>query len=283
MSARYRDLYAAARARLSLRLPQDEAERDARLLLAHAAGLSGAGLSACLNDLAAQNHITDFEAVVEARLAGQSVAHIIGKSAFMGLDFAVGAGDLAPRPDTETLVEAALSHGFTRFLDLGTGTGVISISLLAARPDAQGVATDLDEGALARARENAKTHGVAGRLQFFTGPWFAALPEPAMFDLILSNPPYIDQATYASLPEELRVHERAAALTDGQDGLSAYRVIAAEAGAYLARDGAVMVEIGYGQGETVPQIFAQAGFRSVRVIHDLAGKPRVVVAQAMPS
>ena len=92
MSARYRDLYAAARARLSQRLSQDEAERDARLLLAHAAGLSGAGLSACLNDLAAQNHITDFEAVVEARLTGQSVAHIMGKSAFMGLDFAVGAG-----------------------------------------------------------------------------------------------------------------------------------------------------------------------------------------------
>ncbi|MCV2876737.1 peptide chain release factor N(5)-glutamine methyltransferase [Rhodobacteraceae bacterium XHP0102] len=280
MSRRYRDLYAAARARLATRLPEAEAARDARLLLAHAAGLSGATLSVRLNDLAEAGLVTRYDALIAARLMGQSVPHIIGVSEFMGRSFAVGAGDLAPRPDTETLVEAALAHPFSRFLDLGTGTGVIAISLLAARTQAQGVATDVDEAALARARQNAQAHGVAGRLQFHAGDWFAALPDGAgRFDLILSNPPYIDRLTYETLPPELRRYERAAALTDGGDGLAAYRAIAKGAPDYLTPRGLVMVEIGYDQGHTVPAVFAEAGYDDIRLIHDLAEKPRVVVAQ----
>lgn len=280
MSARYRDLYAAARARLAARLPEDEAARDARLLLAHAAGLSGAALSVRLNDLAEAGLAARYDGLIAARLAGQSVPHLVGASEFMGRRFSVGVGDLAPRPDTETLVEAALAHPFTRLLDLGTGTGVIAISLLAARPEAQGIATDVDAEALARARLNADAHGIAGRLGFHTGDWFAALPDGVgRFDLILSNPPYIDQITYDSLPPELRHFERASALTDGGDGLAAYRAIAKGARDYLAPQGRVMVEIGFDQGESVPKIFSQEGFLSVRVILDLTQKPRVVVAQ----
>lgn len=254
---------------------------DAKLLVGHALGLDALGLFSRENDAVTPEAQAQAEALLARRLTGLSVARIIGHKEFYGLEFALSPATLEPRPDTELLVDLALpalGKG-GRLLDMGTGTGCIPIAILANRPDATAIATDLNPSALDMARQNATSNGVAERLEFRRGDWFGALlPADGRFDLIVSNPPYIASHVVENLSVEVREFDPRLALDGGPDGLAPYRIIAREAGDWLERGGAVMVEIGYDQGEAVSALFGDAGYGEIRVHKDLAGLDRVVCA-----
>lgn len=216
-----------------------------------------------------------FEAAISAREARQPVSQITGWRDFWNHRFRVTRDTLDPRPDTETLIECALSVPFRRVLDLGTGTGAILISVLAERPGTTGIGTDISDAALQVARGNAERIGVAA--EFVRSDWFQDVT--GMFDLILSNPPYIAQAEMPGLSPEVRDWEPRGALTDEADGLSAYRAIADGAAAHLATGGQVIVEIGPTQADDVCAIFRGSGFGTVSVHRDLDGRNRVIMAK----
>jgi len=208
------------------------------------------------------------------------VARIIGHKEFYGLEFELNEATLEPRPDTELLVDLALKalpEG-GRFVDLGTGSGCIPIAVLANRPDARGVASDINPRALEMAVQNAERNGVSDRLRFRRGDWFGALEGEDRFDLILSNPPYISSEVVETLSSEVREFDPRLALDGGPDGLGPYRIIAAEAAEWLKPGGQVLVEIGYDQGAAVSNLLAAAGFSRIAVEKDLAGLDRVVSA-----
>jgi release factor glutamine methyltransferase len=188
---------------------------------------------------------------------------------------------LDPRPETETLVAAALAAPFARLLDLGTGSGALAVSLLAERPAATGLATDVSAAALDVARENAGRIGVADRLTLRQADWTEGLS--GRFDLILSNPPYIPAAEIAGLAPEVRDWEPRGALTDGGDGLSAYRAIAAGAPRLLAPGGRLLVEIGAGQADVVAAIFTAAGLEEPSRHRDLDERVRCLASRAPDS
>lgn len=255
-----------------------DAPRDARLLLAHAAGIASDRLSLHLPEPLTPDAAARFDAALTARTTRSPVSHITGRRAFWGREFAVTPDVLDPRPETETLIAEALSGPFNRVLDLGTGSGAILVTLLAERPLATGLGVDLSEAALAIARRNAEALGTLPRARLVVSDWFAAVE--GHFDLIVSNPPYIAESEMAELsPEVLR--EPRMALTPGGDGLDAYRAIAAGAPAHLVAGGRLMAEIGPTQGAAVAALFRQAGLSAVEVLPDLDGRDRVVCARAL--
>lgn len=246
--------------------------RDARILVAHAAGIAAGRLRLHVgDDFVAAKALSD---MVDQRLANKPVAMIIGGREFWGRWFKVTQDTLVPRPDTETLIDAALEEPFDRVLDLGTGSGVIAVTLLAERPGATGLATDMSEGALVVAAQNAKAAGLDGRLKFQRADWFAGLS--GQFDLIVSNPPYIGRAELAALGPDVRDWDPVDALSPGDDALGAYRQICANAIRHLLPGGRLMVEIGLSQGAQVSELFLRAGLSEVSVIPDLDGRDRVV-------
>lgn len=267
---------AAAAARLSA-AGVEGAARDARWLLAHAMGCDPGALAARLSDPVPAMAATAFEAAVAARIRRQPVAQITGRREFWGRRFRVTADVLDPRPETETLVALALAEPFGRVLDLGTGSGCLLVTLLAERPAATGTGTDVSDAALGIARGNAQTLGVAARASFLRADWFGGVT--GRFDLIVSNPPYIAAEEMAGLAPEVRSWEPRGALTDGDDGLSAYRAIAAGAGAHLAPGGRLLVEIGAAQGPDVAAIFSAAGLAAIAVHPDMEGRDRAVSAR----
>jgi release factor glutamine methyltransferase len=247
---------------------------DARLLLQHAARLSREDLILDPGRVLEPEAARQFRGFVVRREAREPVSRILGEREFYGRAFRITPDVLDPRPDTETLVEAALGllPQEARILDLGTGSGAIIVTLLAERPDAAGVATDVSAAALDVARGNAMALGVADRLTLLHGSWFE--PVAGQFDLIVSNPPYIPRAAVAGLESDVRDYDPTLALTDGGDGLGSYRAIAAGAGAHLAEGGHVAVEIGASQSEDVEGLFATAGLRLFRRDRDLGGHIR---------
>ncbi|WP_127903337.1 peptide chain release factor N(5)-glutamine methyltransferase [Solirhodobacter olei] len=252
--------------------------RDARALLAHAAGLAPDRLTLHLPDPLAPEAAEAFERAIAAREARQPVSQITGQRLFWGRSFRVTRDTLDPRPETEGLIEAALEDPFTRILDLGTGTGAILLTLLAERPQATGLGTDTSEAALAVAAANATALGLFPRATFRRADWFDGLE--GVFDLIVSNPPYIAEAEMAGLAPEVRDWEPRQALTPGGDGLGPYRAIAAAAPAHLASGGRLIVEIGATQGPAVAALFRAAGLEDVAVRPDLEGRDRVVLGRA---
>ena len=196
-----------------------------------------------------------FRKLIARREAHEPVSRIMGEREFYGRLFQVTPAVLDPRPDTETLIDAALGFMGAQagILDLGTGTGAIIVTLLAERADATGLATDLSAAALAVAQVNADRLGVAPRLSFAEGSWFE--PVADRFDLIVSNPPYIAAEDIALLEPDVRNFDPVLALSGGADGLDPYRAIAAGASLHLAEDGTVLVEIGAGQADAVEAIF----------------------------
>jgi release factor glutamine methyltransferase len=302
------------------RLGFETAALDAKLLTSHALGLDALALATREQDSVADTDAARVADLVQRRMSGESVARIIGFREFYGLPFRLSPATLEPRPDTELLVDLAIKAlpQDGRLLDLGTGTGCIPVAILANRPDASGVATDLNPDALVMARANAERNGVADRLEFAQGNWFEALRPPAgsiellppggggwvggrhahparsaphpnppregegaasgLFDLITSNPPYITSAVVETLAPEVRDFDPRLALDGGPDGLAPYRIIAAEAERYLAPRGLVLVEIGYDQGPAVADLFALHGFADIVLHKDLNGLDRVVEA-----
>jgi release factor glutamine methyltransferase len=222
-------------------------------------------------------NVVTFQVLVGRRASSEPLSHLLGYRDFYKHRFVVTADVLDPRPDTETLIEAALAVPFTRVLDLGTGSGCILLSLLAERRDSVGKGTDLSDAALAVAGQNAEALGVMDRVSFAVSDWFDAVE--GAFDLIVSNPPYIALDEMAGLQADVRDHEPRMALTDEADGLTCYRAIVAGAPAYLAENGYLMVEIGPTQADAVSAMFAEWGFAEIRVFQDLDGRDRVVSGQ----
>lgn len=255
----------------------DSAAGDARVLMAAALGIDRGRLT-----LEAQRPLTPdeaarFEAMIARRVAREPVSHILGRRAFFGREFAVNAAVLDPRPETEILVEIALQENFHRVLDLGTGSGCILLTLLAEMPQARGVGVDISAAACEVARANARALGLADRAEVLESDWAAKVS--GKFDLIVSNPPYIALTEMAGLSAEVREWEPYTALTDGADGLMAYRAIAEAAPPLLEPGGRLLVEIGPTQAAAVTELFRFVGFESVRTMPDLDGRDRVVAAR----
>jgi release factor glutamine methyltransferase len=262
----------------------DAAEVEARRLVGGLLGLDPTGLvvrSDLAIDAAGIARLDDW---LGRRLAGEPVERILGFADFFGRRFALSAETLVPRPDTETLVVATLDRldrdgvGRPVVADLGVGSGAILVTLLAERPEAVGLGTDLSRDALATARANADALGVGARALLVAASFSDSLA-PAAFDAIVSNPPYIETAEIAGLDREVRLHDPALALDGGADGLSAYRVIVDRAPAGLKDGGRLLVEIGWRQGRAVAELFERAGLGAVEILPDLAGRDRVVAGR----
>ena len=228
---------------------------------------------------AAQGDSVTFDGLVARRAAHEPLSHLLGYRDFYKHRFFVTADVLDPRPDSETLIEAALTVPFQTVLDLGTGSGCILLSLLAERRDSAGVGADMSAAALAVAQRNAVALNVE-KVRFVTSDWFTDIE--GQFDLIVSNPPYIAADEMTDLQPEVRDHEPRMALTDEADGLTCYRTIIAAAPDYLTEGGHLLVEIGPTQGPAVSAMFAAQGFAEIRVIADLDGRNRVVFGQKSP-
>ena len=276
---------AAASARLA-RAGVESARLDAELLMAAAAGVSRAALVAgtVQIDTAA---IARFERMVVRREAREPLAYIVGQREFFSLELAVRPGVLIPRPETETVAEAALDFLRARpqasVLDIGTGSGAIAIAIAKYARAAKIVASDISKVSLEVAADNARRHRCAGRITFVQGDCFAALDGDApafdLFDLIVSNPPYITEAELATLAPEVRDFEPRGALEGGRDGMDFYRRIATGLQRWLVRGGEVMVEVGAGQADAVEAMMRAAGCGESARLRDLAGVERVVRAR----
>ena len=249
---------------------------DARRLLCHALKLSPERLTLALQAPLSPDAAARFESAIAARAARQPVAQITGVRQFWGREFRVTPDVLDPRPETETLIEAALEAPFARVLDLGTGSGCILLTLLAERAGASGIGIDISEAALKVARANADALGLAQRAEFRRGDWCAGLS--ARFDLIVSNPPYIGAQEWAGLAPELREWEPRGALCPEGDALAAYRAIAAQVPGRLTRGGRAMLEVGAGQAAAVQEMLRKAGLTRVDARADMDGRARVVLA-----
>lgn len=259
----------------------DNAPLDARVLLAHALGLDAARLISASDEVVSAEAQARFNEAIARRAAHEPVAHITGVKEFWSRPFAVSRDVLVPRPESETLIEAALGakpdrEAALRVLDLGVGSGALLAALLAERPNAAGVGVDRSMRALALARFNLDALGVGDRAHLVCGNWTGALSGP--FDIIVSNPPYIATKNMATLPPEVRDHDPGAALDGGEDGLSAYRAILSGLGRLFAPDGVAILELGDGQEQAVAELARQAHILvNGSAIRDLAGRPRALV------
>jgi release factor glutamine methyltransferase len=267
---------ALAEAAQRLKGASDTARLDAELLMASALNIERDEL--LLRPPAGE--VPDaFEGLVQRRLAGEPVAYITGRRAFWNIELEVGPGALIPRPDSETLIAAALEHfarreAPRRILDLGTGPGTLLLAALDQWPDATGMGIDSSPEALTYARNNARRLGLAPRAHFRLGNWATGVDE--RFDLVLCNPPYV--AIGAELGPGVAEHEPAEALFAGEEGLDDYRLLAPEISRLLARSGLAVVEIGADQAHTAAELFRSAGHQPV-LARDLAGRPRALLIE----
>jgi release factor glutamine methyltransferase len=263
---------------------------NAELLLARVLTLSKEGLYAHLNGQFKKEEKEALERLIERRISGEPLQYILGHQEFWSIDFKVDPRVLIPRPETELLVEQGLSIlsetslGKTpSVLEIGTGSGAIAISLAKEVRDIFIVATDISRGALLLAKENAKSAGILHQIEFVNADLFGPFQsvrgnEP--FDLILSNPPYIDRFEIQRLAREIRDYEPMAALDGGEDGMEFYRRIISQAPSYLRRGGWLLLEVGEGQGGMVADQLERSGyFFGPQLLPDLSGIERVVKAR----
>lgn len=272
------DLLAEVRLRLAAAgIP--EAASDARHLVSGLLGLGSAELLTRPERPIGAEEWDRVRAALERRINREPVHRILGRREFYGLELALSAETLEPRPDTEILVDVALPYlrqkPGARFVDFGTGTGAIALALLSECPDCTGVGVDLSEDALATARANAESLGLADRFTAVKSNWSADIHET--FDLVVSNPPYIATADIAALQPEVRIFDPLLALDGGSDGLDAYRSLATESTALLAPEGVIVLEIGFDQKDSVTALFEAAGFQRISATRDLGGQGRVLV------
>lgn len=262
---------------------------DARLMIGAVTRLDLTGLIT-----KAEQRLTAFEGarlkdLARRRIGGEPVARLLGHKEFWGLDFHLSPATLVPRPDTETLIEAALdilradgaAARALRIADLGTGSGAILLALLSELPRATGVGTDISLAALQTARANATRLGLTARATFAAGNFAAAIAVPC--DLIVSNPPYIRTGDIQTLSTEVREHDPHRALDGGDDGLDAYRLIVSQAAGLLAPGGTLILEIGQHQSDDVTRLAHAAGLAPHGPPRaDLGGVPRALAFRHLP-
>ena len=262
----------------------DDAQVDARALIGHALHLDRARLISESGRTLAAREIDAVSGLAARRLKREPVSRILGRREFWDLTLAVSPDVLVPRPETETVVEAALDFvarggrrmAALRILDIGTGSGALLLALLQELPNASGVGTDISPAAIAVARGNAERNGLAARCAFVVCNIAGGVTGP--FDLIVSNPPYIAHKEVATLMPEVRDYDPALALDGGADGLDAYRAIARAAPQLLTTGGWLIVELGIGQKPAVAALFTQAGLIVSPARADLEGIPRALSA-----
>ena len=261
----------------------EEAHLEADVLVRHVLGLERADLLARPETPLAPAQSATLEGLLARRERREPLAYVLGRREFHGLDFRVTPAVMVPRPETETLVEEALAWARSRpapvtVADVGTGSGCIVVTLAVRLPDMRFLATDVSPAALAVAEENARRHGVAGRVRLLSGHLLQPLPGPV--DLIVANLPYVPSERLDSLQPEVRDHEPRGALDGGPDGTELIRPMLRQARAYLRPGGALMLEIDEEQGATMAEA-ARSAFpaAAVRVLPDLAGRDRVLVVQ----
>jgi release factor glutamine methyltransferase len=259
-----------------------DARREAGALLSHVIGKDRTFLLSHAADSISENEAERFREVVERRAGGEPAQYIIGSQDFYGRTFRVTPAVLIPRPETELLIEAALEvlNADAKICDVGTGSGCIAITLLCERNDARAVAIDVSEEALNIAQENASAQSVGTRIEFVRSDCFTALnPETDLFDLVLSNPPYVSAHMLPGLQREVRDHEPQIALSPGEDGLSVIRRLLNDSPRFLRENGYLIMEIGFDQGEAVQQLVAENVWVLKEIRPDLQCIPRIVVLQ----
>jgi len=265
---------ALSRATQQLSATSDTPRLDAELLMAHALGIERDSLLLSRQD---QMVPATYPQFIERRKEGEPVAYITGKRAFWNIELEVGPGVLVPRPDSETLIAAAIEHfagttGPKRILDLGTGPGTLLLAALDQWPRATGIGVDSSQVALDYARKNAQRLGLAQRAHFKRGDWARGISE--QFDLVLINPPYVAEGE--DLGPGVAEHEPAEALFAGSEGLDEYRRLAPQVGPLVAPGGLAAIEIGHSQAEAVGELLAAEGLKP-RLARDLAGRPRAML------
>ena len=274
-----RQYLTAAKARLvAAGVEPSEAARDVLYLAMHVLGWDRATVHARDIDPPPETFAGSYEAVIERRTRREPVAYITGAQEFWSRDFAVSPAVLIPRPETELIIEEAISMAFATVADIGTGSGCLAVTIAAEFPRARVVATDISGPALAVARTNARRYRVADRIEFKETRYLDGIAGP--FDLIVSNPPYVTNDEYATLAPEVRDFEPRTALTAGPDGLDDVRAVLACAAEKLDRGGMLLMEIGYGQAEAVRSlIVGTPAMTLTRISSDLQAIPRIVIAQ----
>ena len=270
-----RDLLALGQQKLK-QADIDTAGRDARLLAAAAMDINTAQVTLKSLDRVSKQQQDHFESMIEQRRSFKPVSRILGKRQFWNRWFEISPDVLDPRGDSEVLVNLALQQKADRILDLGTGSGLLALTLLSEWPDALAVGADICEKALLIAQRNAAQLEVSDRFQAQKSDWFEAIG--GQFDLIVSNPPYIGEDEIPHLDPDVRLYDPMIALSPGRDALQAYQNIARDAIGYLKPDGRLLVEIGFRQGEAVRELFASNGLKEIKIIQDLNGRDRVVRA-----
>ncbi|HLE71027.1 MAG TPA: peptide chain release factor N(5)-glutamine methyltransferase [Vicinamibacteria bacterium] len=263
-----------------------EARFEAELLLRHALGCTREALFARLHEPAGAEAAGHYFHLLERRRGRVPIQHILGTQEFYGLSFRVTPSVLIPRPETELVVDEALAELSARsksaptIADVGCGSGCIAIAIARERPQATFLAIDASPSALAVARENAAAHGVDERITFLHGDLLDPLVERGeKLDLVVSNPPYVVDAEIGELAPEVKEHEPRMALAGGADGLATITRLLEGVGAVLDRGGVVVMEIGKGQDRPVAERVLSVGLDLLRIVPDLAGIPRVVVAR----
>ena len=261
-----------------------EARREAGSLLAHVSGHDRTFLISHVDAVLAEEVVIRFRETIDRRSSGEPLQYITGIQDFFGRQFRVTPDVLIPRPETELLVEAALqlidSQDPAIICDVGTGSGCIVVALLCERARARAVAVDISAKAIGVARRNAVDQSVDDRILFAVSDCFNSLPNgEQIFDLIVSNPPYVSAAALAGLQREVRDHEPLAALTPGPDGLTMIGRLIKEAPKFLKPDGHLILEIGFDQGEAVESLIEPNRWHLIEIRPDLQGIPRIVVLQ----
>ena len=259
------------------------AEEDALEIILAATGLDKTALILKGTDPLPIEEYIVIESYMARRLLGEPIDHILGWREFFGRRFHISADVLSPRADTETLIRGTLKRlnasTQTHILDLGTGSGAIGLTMLAEVPQTNLTATDISNAALAIARKNAKTLGLQKRVSFQHGEWWSAVPPKSVFDMILSNPPYITDAAMETLDVEVLSYDPDIALRGGADGLDPYHIIIAGAAAHLKSGGWLGLEIGFDQADALKNLLEAGPWHNIRVNKDLGGLDRVVWAQ----
>ena len=254
----------------------DTPSLDAAILLEHCVGQKVISITASKLSSECSGIIDQYAKYIHLRSLRKPVAKIIEKKEFWGRSFYVNEDVLDPRPDTETIVEEALSEKFCDCIDLGTGSGAILVTLLAERINATGVGTDISIKSLEVAKKNLHTHGVNKRATLINTSWFKGLIN-RKFDLIISNPPYITELEFSQVSPEVGFYEPQNALCLSQDGLLSYKQIAKQGEQYLLENGRLIIEIGMNQEQAVNEIFQFSRLIFEKTLYDINNKPRGLV------
>lgn len=264
-----------------------EARKEARSLLAHVLGINWAVLITNSGEPLAASSVARFQELIARRATGEPAQYIIGAQDFYGRRFEVNPNVLIPRPETEWLIETALSYLSSSkepvwICDVGTGSGCIAITLLCESRLAHAIAIDISATALEVAKRNAKAHEVIRRISFIESDCFNAVTNNVSFDLIVSNPPYVSAKVFPGLQREVRDHEPRVALTPGDDGLTLIRRLINDAPQFLKEKGHLLIEIGFDQSEAITDLVDLNVWHLLRFVPDLQQIPRIVVLEKLP-